>query len=154
MESEDEQGDKMTFQECINYIKRNPNGFLATASEDKPHVRPMTVWLADETGIYFYTSRVKPLVSQLEKNANIEIAFHQPGISSDTGTILRISGPIEFVEDMGIRTRLYETFSWLKTIGSGKPDSPTIVVFRISRGQFNYWTWENNVNPGPWVEFP
>ncbi len=63
MESEDDQGDKMTFQECIDFMKRNPNGFLATASGDNPHVRPMTVWLADETGIYFYTSRIKSLVS-------------------------------------------------------------------------------------------
>jgi uncharacterized pyridoxamine 5'-phosphate oxidase family protein len=154
MGSEDEQGDKMTFQECIDFMKRNPNGFLATASGDKPHVRPMTVWLADETGICFYTSRVKPLVSQLEKNPNVEIAFHQPGTPPDIGSILRISGRIEFVEDMAIRTRLYETFSWLKAIGTGRPDSPTIVVFRIVQGQFNYWTWENNVNPGPWVEFP
>jgi uncharacterized pyridoxamine 5'-phosphate oxidase family protein len=154
MESEDDQGDKMTFQECIDFMKRNPNSFLATASGDKPHVRPMTVWLADETGIYFYTSRIKSLVSQLEKNPNIEIAFHQPGTPPDIGSILRISGRIEFVEDMAIRTRLYETFSWLKEIGTGRPDSPTIVVFRIPQGQFNYWTWENNVNPGPWVEFP
>jgi len=144
----------MTFQECIDFMKRNPNGFLATASGDNPHVRPMTVWLADETGIYFYTSRIKSLVSQLEKNPNIEIAFHQPAKPPDIDAILRISGRIEFVEDMAIRTRLYEAFSWLKEIGTGRPDSPTIVVFRIPQGQFNYWTWENNVNPGPWVEFP
>ncbi len=135
-------------------MQRNPDGFLATASEGKPHVRPMTVWLTDETGIYFYTSRVKPLVSQLEKNPNVEIAFHQLGTPPDMDSILRISGRIEFVADMAIRTRLYERFSWLKTIGTGKPDSPTVVVFRIPQGQFNYWTWENNVNPGPWVEFP
>jgi pyridoxamine 5'-phosphate oxidase len=146
---------KMTFQECVDYIKRNPNGFLATAIGNKPHVRPMTVWLADETGIYFYTSRVKPLASQLEKNNNVEIAFHQPGIPPDIGSILRIAGCIEFVEDMAIRIRLYETVPWLKTIGTGKPDSsPTIIVFRIPKGYFNYWTWENNINPGPWVEFP
>ena len=144
----------MTFQECMDYMKRNPAGFLATTIGDKPHVRPMTVWLADETGIYFYTSRVKPLVSQLEKNPNIEIAFHQPGTPPDIDSILRITGRIEFVEDVAIRARLYETFPWLKTIGTGRPDSPTIVVFRIPQGHFNYWTWENNVNPGSWVEFP
>ena len=144
----------MTFQECIDFMEKTPNGFLATAIRDKPHVRPMTVWLADETGIYFYTSRIKSLVSQLEMNPNVEIAFHQPAQPPDIGSILRISGCIEFVEDMSIRIRLYEKFSWLKEIGTGRPDNPTIVVFRIPKGQFNYWTWENNVNPGPWVEFP
>ncbi|HRT84880.1 MAG TPA: pyridoxamine 5'-phosphate oxidase family protein [Bacteroidales bacterium] len=144
----------MTFQECIDYIKRNPTGFLATAIGDIPHVRPMTVWLADETGIYFYTSSVEHLMSQLNANQKIEIAFHEQGTKPDLDSILRIAGTIEFVEDMKIRTLLYETFSWLKTIGTGKPDSPTIVVFRLPRGKFNYWTWENNVNPGPWIDFP
>jgi len=55
---------------------------------------------------------------------------------------------------MGILRKLYEKFPWLKEIGTGTPDSPTIVVFRIPAGFFNFWTWENNVAPGPWVAFP
>jgi uncharacterized pyridoxamine 5'-phosphate oxidase family protein len=104
-----------------------------------------------EKGIYFYTSRVKSLVAQLETNPEVEIAFHRTGTPTDIGAVLRISVRIEFVGDMAVRSRLYETFSWLKEIGTGRPDNPTIVVFRIPRGRFNYWTWENNVNPGPWI---
>jgi len=50
--------------------------------------------------------------------------------------------------------RLYETFDWLKQIGTGTPECPTIMVFRISSGRFNFWTWENNIDPGPWTRFP
>ena len=144
----------MTFEDCIKYVKTSPNGFLATVEGEVPHVRPMTVWLADNSGIYFYTSVVKPLVSQLQSNPNVEIAFHQPDAARDIGTILRIKGRVEFVGDMKIRSKLYETFTWLKQIGAGTPDSPTIVVFKIASGRFNFWTWENNINPGPWVQFP
>jgi pyridoxamine 5'-phosphate oxidase len=144
----------MTFEDCIRSMKKTPVGFLATVEGEKPRVRPMTVWLADKSGVYFYTSTLKPLVSQLLANPHVEIAFHQPGISPDKDTVLRIAGRIELVTDMKIRERLYETFTWLTQIGTGTPDSPTIVVFRISSGRFNFWTWENNVNPGPWVQFP
>jgi uncharacterized pyridoxamine 5'-phosphate oxidase family protein len=144
----------MIFEDCIQFMEKTPNGFLATVEGEKPHVRPMTAWLADKSGIYFYTSLVKPLVSQLMANSNVEIAFHQPGITPDMGTVLRIAGRIELVEDMNVRKKLYTTFTWLKQIGTGTPDSPTIVVFRIPCGHFNFWTWENNVSPGPWVQFP
>lgn len=144
----------MTFGDCISFIEKNSNGFLATTEGARPHVRPMTVWLVDESGIYFYTSAVKPLSSQLLANPNVEIAFHQPGTSPDIGTVLRVAGQIEIVKDMEIRKKLYDKFVWLKEIGTGKPDSPTIVVFRISSGLYNFWKWENNVNPGPWFPFP
>ena len=52
----------------------------------------MTVWMADESGFYFYTSTVKPLMSQLNKNPEVEIAFHQPGVTQGADIILRIAG--------------------------------------------------------------
>jgi hypothetical protein len=24
----------------------------------------------------------------------------------------------------------------------------------IATGQYNFWTWENNIKPGPWIPFP
>ena len=144
----------MTFEDCLEFTREVPVGFLATADGEEPHVRPMTVWLADRSGFYFYTSTVKPLMSQLRANPRVEIAFHKPGALADGDTVLRIAGRIEMVRDREIRKRLYEAFPWLKEIGTGTPDTPTIAVFRIPRGRFNFWRWENNVHPGPWIEFP
>ena len=144
----------MNFDDCIRFTEKTPDGFLATVDGDKPHVRPMTVWLADRSGFYFYTSTVKPLAAQLMANPDVEIAFHQPGPPSDIGTVLRIAGRMELVEDRDTRKKLYAKFSWLKEIGTGTPDSPTIAVFRIPSGRYHFWTWENNVRPGPWVQFP
>lgn len=143
----------MSLEDCIQFMERNPTCFLATVKGEKPHVRPMTVWLADNSGIYFYTSTIKPLASQLLKNSNVEIAFHQPGISSDPRKVLRIAGSIQPVEDMNIRKKLWDKFPWLNEIGTPAA-ATTIMVFRIPSGWFNFWTWENNVSPGPWVQFP
>ena len=144
----------MTFDDCIEFIEKAADGFLATVDGDSPHVRPMTAWRADRSGIYFYTSTIKPLAAQLHANPKGEIAFHQRGTPTDIGTVLRIVGKSEVVTEINIRKKLYEKYGWLKQIGTGKPDSPTIMVFRIASGRFNGWQWENNIDPGPWVEFP
>lgn len=144
----------MDLNDCIDFVRINPNGFLATLDGDRPRVRPMTVWDADASGFYFYTSRVKPLLSQLAACPEVEIAFHRPGTPPDIGVVLRIAGRIEIVAEMTVRRKLYETMPWLKNIGTGTPDCPTIVVFRIARGRYHFWTWENNVAPGPWIPFP
>lgn len=144
----------MNLNDCIEFVRRNPNGFLATIDGEQPHVRPMTVWDADASGFYFYTSRVKPLMFQLQACPKVEIAFYQPGTPPDIGVLMRMAGQIEIVEDMDVRQKLYETMSWLKEIGTGTPDCPTIIVFRIATGRYNFWTWENNIKPGPWIPFP
>lgn len=144
----------MDLNDCIDFVRINPNGFLATLDGHRPRVRPMTVWDADASGFYFYTSRVKPLLSQLAACPEVEIAFYRPGTPPEIGVVLRIAGRIEIVEDMNVRRKLYETMPWLKKIGTGTPDCPTIVVFRIPQGRYNFWTWENNVAPGPWISFP
>lgn len=143
----------MDFKDCIEFVRRNPNGFLATIDGNRPRVRPMTIWDADETGLYFYTSKVKPLMSQLLASPMVEIAFYQPGTPPDIGVVLRINGQIEIVEDMNVHRKLYGVMPWLSEVGTGTPDCPTIVVFKISTGQYNFWTWENNINPGPWIPF-
>jgi len=144
----------MTFADCIEFVRKTPDGFMATIDGTLPRVRPMTVWMADETGFYFYTSTVKPLFSQIKACPYVEIAFYRKGKSQKQDTILRITGKIEEVPATSIRKKLYETMPWLKNIGCGTPECPTIVVFRIASGKFNFWTWENNVTPGPWMEFP
>jgi uncharacterized pyridoxamine 5'-phosphate oxidase family protein len=98
----------MDFNDCIEFVRRNPTGFLATIDGGRPHVRPMTVWDSDASGFYFYTSTVKPLMFQLRACPKIEIAFYEQGTSPDMGVILRVAGQIEIVEDRFVRRKLYE----------------------------------------------
>lgn len=157
----------MKFQDCIDFVLKNPDGFAATAESDQPHVRPLTVWRADETGIYFYLPKFKSVYRQLRGNPKIEIAFHQPGTPRDfinipvlgtvpsTGTLLRITGRIQFLEDADTRKRLFDIHPWLKQLGDGT-DNPMIAIFRIAEGEFSFWTLKNNSesNPAPKSRFP
>ncbi len=36
---------EVTLPDFIEFVRRNPNGFLATIDNDLPHVRPVTVWV-------------------------------------------------------------------------------------------------------------
>ena len=157
----------MKFQDCIDFVLKNPDGFAATAERDQPHVRPLTVWRADGTGIYFYLPKFKSVYRQLRENPKIEIAFHQPGTPQDfinipvlgtvpsTGTLLRINGRIQYLEDVDTRKRLFDIHPWLKQLGDGT-DNPMIAIFKIAEGEFSFWTLENNSesNPAPKIRFP
>lgn len=145
----------MNFQDCIDFVLKNPNGFTATAEGDQPHVRPLTVWRADGTGIYFYLPKFKQVYRQLRENPKIEIAFHQPGTPPDLGTLLRVTGHFEFLDDTDTRKRLFDIHPWLKQLGDGT-DNSMIAIFRIAEGEFSFWTLENNFqsNPAPKISFP
>jgi len=155
------------FQDCIDFVLKNPNGFVATAEGDHPHVRVLTVWRADRTGIYFYLPKFKPVYHQLRANPQVEIAFHQPALPQDlltvpdvgtipnTGTLLRITGRLEFTDDADTRRRLFNLQPWLLKLGDGR-ENPMIAIFRIARGTFSFWTFANNSqsNPAPKISFP
>jgi len=147
--------ERIDLKGVLDFITGHANGFLATVENGKPHVRPMTVWLADDTGIYFYTSKVKDVFRQLQGDPEVELVFVRPEEGeSAPGSMIRIAGKVEFVEDTDVRDQLWQLNPWLlETVGTPE-EATTIAVFRISAGKFNYWTWENNVNPGPWVDFP
>jgi uncharacterized pyridoxamine 5'-phosphate oxidase family protein len=150
----------MNFQDCIDFIVKYPDGFVATVENDQPRVRPLTVWRADATGFYFYLPKFKRVYSQLRAHPKVEIAFFRPpgpgdvatlpglGTVPGTGTLLRITGQCEFLEDGEIRRRLFAVHPWLLRLGDGA-DTPMIAVFRIASGTFSFWTLENNSQSHP-----
>lgn len=157
----------MRFQDCLDFVLKNPNGFAATTEGDQPHVRLLTVWRADQTGIYFYLPKFKPVYRQLRENPKIEIAFHQPagpgelitvpdiGTFPSTGTLLRITGRFEYLTGAETRPQLFALQPWLTKLGDGT-DNPLIAIFRIAQGTFCFWTFANNSqsNPAPKIDFP
>lgn len=147
--------DRIDFEGVLAFVIAHANGSLATVENGQPHVRAFTVWLADDTGIYFYTSTVKHVFRQLEDNPEVEVVFVNPTQDETApGSMVRIAGRVEFVDDAAVREHLWRLNPWLlDTVGTPE-EAKTIAVFRISRGRFNFWTWENNIDPGPWIEFP
>jgi len=140
----------MEFSDCVKFANENPVAWLATVDGDQPRVRGMGLWYADETGFYFQTSTMKDLVRQLEENSKVELAFHQP--DEMAGIMLRVAGAIEFIEDVEIKKKVINDRPFLKDFGL-TPESPQLVIFRISSGEAHFWDWESNLKPKDTIKF-
>jgi len=135
----------MDFQDCVKFANENPTCHLATAEGDQPRVRGLVMWFADNTGFYFQTQSVKALCKQLSNNKKVEVFFHAPEAGKVTGTVMRVAGEVEFIDDMALKTRAIEERAILKAIGIEKPEDPLLAVFRLYTGEAYFWTMENNM---------
>ena len=140
----------MKLTDCVKFANENPLAWLATADGDQPHVRGMGMWYADETGFYFQTSTMKDMVRQLEENNKVEFAFFKP--EEMVGTMLRVSGEIEFLDDLETKKKVLADRPFLKDFGL-TAESPELIVFRISKGEAHFWDWESNLEPKEIIEF-
>jgi pyridoxamine 5'-phosphate oxidase len=140
----------MTILDCIKFTNENPICWLATVEDDQPRVRALGFWFADETGFYFQTASIKEFPHQLKKNPKTEVCFYKH--EGMIGTMLRISGKVEFVDDMTLKEKVIYDRPFLKTFGV-TADSPKLILFKIAHGQAHFWTMENNLKPKEFLEF-
>ena len=140
----------MILHDCIRFAKENPICYLATSVNDQPHVRALGFWFADETGFYFQTGSFKEFPKELKKNPWTEACFyHHEGM---IGTMLRISGEVEFIDDRKLKERVINERPFLKTFGL-TIDSPELIIFRIPHGKAHFWTMATNLKPKEFIEF-
>lgn len=71
--------------------------------------------VADETGFYFHTGAMKPIYSQLKTNNKVEVCFYHQ--SENAGTMMRVTGTVEFVDDVKLKAKLIEERQFLKAWG-------------------------------------
>jgi len=140
----------MEFTDCVKFANANPVAWLATVDGDQPRVRGMGMWYADETGFYFQTATMKDLVRQLRENSNVEFAFFKP--EEMVGTMLRVSGEIEFLDDVEIKKKVLSDRPFLSELGL-TAESPELVIFRVSKGEAHFWDWESNLKPKNIIKF-
>ncbi len=140
----------MNIQDCIKFANENPICSLATVENDQPRVRILGFWFADESGFYFQTSSVKEFPHQLEANPKTEVCFYKP--EGMIGTMLRVSGDVEFITDTRLKEKVLIDRPFLKEFGV-TINSEKLILFRISHGQAYFWTMENNVKPKEIIVF-
>jgi pyridoxamine 5'-phosphate oxidase len=140
----------MTIQDCIKFTNENPVCYLATDEDGQPRVRALGFWFADETGFYFQTSTVKNIPHQLKKNPLTEACFYKH--ENMIGTMLRVSGKIEFVEEISYKNRALADRPFLKSFGL-TAESPELVLFKIAHGEAHFWTMETNLKPKEIIKF-
>jgi pyridoxamine 5'-phosphate oxidase len=140
----------MDIHDCIKFSNENPICYVATTDNDQPRVRALGFWFADETGFYFQTSFFKEISNQLKKNPRTEVCFYKH--EGMIGTMLRISGKVEFIHDLKLREKALTDRPFLKSFGL-TVDSPNLVLFRLAHGKAHFWTMENNLKPKEIIEF-
>jgi pyridoxamine 5'-phosphate oxidase len=140
----------MDIHDFIKFANENPICYLATTEDSQPRVRALGFWFADETGFYFQTATMKAFYHQLVKNPKTEVCFYrQEGM---IGTMMRISGEVEFVNDRSLKEKALIDRPFLKDMGV-TADSQILSLFRLAHGEAYFWTIENNLKPKEIIRF-
>jgi pyridoxamine 5'-phosphate oxidase len=135
----------MNLQDCARFANENQMCYVATTEGDQPRVRAFALWYADESGFYFHSGHPKAVCRQLKRNPKTEVCFYSPAPMPDPGTMLRVAGEVEFLDDLALKARLLEERPFLKDMGIQTPDNPGLAVFRITHGEAHFWTIANNM---------
>ncbi len=134
----------MNKSEILAFLNANPVFHLATLDGDKPRVRGMLLYRADEKGIVFHTGKMRDLHSQLTANPHVEIAFNNG--SDDNLIQVRISGTVELVEDVELKKEIVRNRDFLKPFVDRAGYDP-LAVYRVKDGVASIWTMRTNLEP-------
>jgi pyridoxamine 5'-phosphate oxidase len=130
----------MDLQDCIAFATEHPFCSLATTDGDQPRVRTFMFWFGDEHGFYFETLAPKEVCKQLKSNPKVEVCFFNNATEPQEWKMMRVTGTIEFLDDLGLKKKLLEDLPLMKNVGTGKPEDPIFQIFRISASQAHFWT--------------
>jgi uncharacterized pyridoxamine 5'-phosphate oxidase family protein len=137
----------MTKKEVFEFIRKNPVFALATAEDNRPHVRMMMLYRADENGIIFNTGENKDVHKQLSGNENVEMCFY----NAEQGRQIRISGSVEEIEDLELKKQVVKDFPFLKE-WVDREGYEVLVVYCLKGGKATAWTMETNFKPKEYIQ--
>ena len=137
----------MNKAEILAFLNANPDCHLATVEGNKPHVRAISIYRADENGIILETSKVKDLYKQLSENPNVELCFN----NYKDGIQVRVSGVAEPVDDLGLKKEIVSKRQFLKPRVE-KEGYEVIAVYRVKEGIATVWTFETNLAPKTYIQ--
>jgi pyridoxamine 5'-phosphate oxidase len=135
----------MNKQEIVSFLNANPVCYLATAEGDKPHVRAMGMYKADERGVLIQLSTVKEMYREITGNPKVELCFNGGGKQ------VRVSGTAEFIEDRGLKEEVVNARPFLKKLVEAE-GLDVIKVFRVADALASVWTMATNFEPREFVK--
>ncbi len=132
----------MDFKDCIRFItETQATCTLCTVDGDQARGRGMIPLWVNEDGIYFTTGRSKNLYEQMVANPKVELCF----VILQPLKHLRVTGQVEFVEDMELKNKALAERPFLKALGMNSAEDPNFILFRMAHGEAHFWTWEDNL---------
>lgn len=139
----------MNKNEILAFLNANPIFHLATVEGDKPHVRGLLLYRADDNGILFHTGKNKDLHKQLSGNPNVEMSFHNGRFEELTQ--IRISGSVELDEDMELKKEVVQARDFMKPWVE-KWGYDFLAIYRMKKGKATVWTMATNFSPKEFIE--
>lgn len=139
----------MNKAEIFEFLNTNPMFHLATVEGNKPHVRGMLLYRADENGIIFHTGKMKDLHRQLTGNTNVEMSFNNGSLENLIQ--VRVSGTVELVEDIELKKEVVQKREFLKPWVEQAGYDP-LAVYRMKNGAATIWTMKTNFSPKEFIE--
>ena len=129
----------MNKQEILDFITKNPIAYVATADGNKPHVRAMGTYRADENGIIFSMQSDKNVYQQLIANLETELCYF------NDGTQVRVNGTMQQLTDMDLKKEIAEARPFMKP-GIEQNGWDYVGVFILKNGKASVLDMKN---PGP-----
>jgi len=136
----------MTRQQVIDFLRQSPVFALATARDNKPHVRYIMLYRADEDGIIFCTGENKDLNHQLQTNPIVEMCFY----NQQEQRQIRVSGTVEEIEDIELKKQVVKDFPFLKE-WVDREGYDVLVVYCLKGGRATVWTMETTFAPKEYI---
>ncbi len=133
----------MDKKEILDFITKNPIGYLGTVDGKAARVRGMDTFRADENGLIFYTGKSKNVYQQMAKNPEVEVCYFAKG------TQVRVRGKIEIVEDLALKKEIVSKRKFLKPIHEKNYDG--MGVLRL-KGKATTWSMQNMTAPTTFID--
>ena len=136
----------MTKEEILKLIKTNRSSFMATVDGNKPHVRGMGIYDADENGIIIQTWTIKDIHQQILKNPEVELCFND----LKAGIQVRVSGRAEIIDDVDLKKQVVEKRPFMKPTVE-KRGLDVVALYRV-KGKATVWTMATNFEPKTYID--
>lgn len=139
----------MDKNEIFGFLNTNPVFHLANIEGNKPHVRGILLYRADENGIIFHTGKMKDLHKQLTVNPHVEMCFNNGNFESLVQ--IRVSGTVKLVEDLELKKEIVQKHEflepWIEQMGY-----EILAVYRMKKGMATVWSMATNFAQKEFIE--
>ncbi|HOV10273.1 MAG TPA: pyridoxamine 5'-phosphate oxidase family protein [Bacteroidales bacterium] len=126
-----------TKEDIVDFIRKNPLAFVATADGSQPRVRGIMIHDVDDKGIILTTGKNKDFYKQLTTNPGVELCFYA------NNTQVRVTGvAVEADDELELKKEIVSTRPfmqpWIEMAGYG-----IMGLFRISQCKATVWSSES-----------
>lgn len=120
--------------EIYEFLKKCGTYYLATVEGDQPRVRPFGTIDLYEGKLYIQTGKVKPVSSQIQNNAKVELC------AFDGAAWIRVSGKLVRDDRYEPKAHMLDAYPNLKAMYSAEDDNTEVLYFENGTATFASFT--------------